>query len=70
MSAAELYDAVERGDYCELIWLDGRTQTKVAGAMLAAGDPRPVLIISTRGEVVYRLALTDRATILVKRATA
>lgn len=70
MTAAQLYDAVERGDYCELLYLDGKKQVMVLGAMLAAGDPKPVLIIGTRGEVVYRLALSDRAIILVKRATA
>jgi hypothetical protein len=70
MTAAQFYDAVERGDYCELIWVDGRKQVKVAGAMLAAGDPKPILIVGTRGEVLYRLAADDRAVILVRRATA
>lgn len=68
MTAAQFYDIVERGDYVELIWIDGRRQVKVAGAMLAVGDPKPIMIIGTRGEVLYRLAAEDRAVILVRTA--
>lgn len=66
MTAAELYEAVQSGDYCELVWFDGRRQTKVLGAYLYVGHAKPVCIVSTRGHVVYRLALDDQGIILFR----
>jgi hypothetical protein len=69
MSALEFYDTVNRGDYCELLWIDGRRQVKVVGAMMAVGAEKPILIVGSRGEVIYALAPDDRAVILVPSGT-
>lgn len=65
MSAVDFYEHVERGDYCEILFVDGRRQIKVAGVMQAVGAEKPILVVGTRGEVVLALATGDRATILV-----
>jgi hypothetical protein len=67
ISAAELYEVAQRGDYCELVWLDGgKRQTKIAGMIQLVGHPKPFVILSTRGEVVYRLSAEDSGTILYR----
>jgi hypothetical protein len=66
--ASEFYDLVQCGDYVEIIWIDGRKQVKVFGALQLVGQPKPIVIVSRNGSewVLYRLAPEDRAIVLVK----
>ena len=69
VTAAEFYDLVQSGDYAELLWVDRKRQVKVYGCVQFVGSDKPIAIIARNGDswVMYRLALEDRAVILVRK---
>ena len=66
MNAADFYEHVQRGDFVELLWIDGKRQVKVYGCVQFVGTEKPIGIVARNGDewVLYRLALEDRAVII------